>query len=113
MWLAYCYFHNGDYDKALDIYNELLKKPNSDQMLRNYKACCLYAICKYKEAYDEASKAPENDLNIRVKFHCAFKLGNGNGVMENHTKLNRSNVQDLLCLSALQCIICVYFRFEE
>lgn len=103
MWLAYCYFHNGDYDKALDIYTELLKKPNSDQMLRNYKACCLYALCKYKEAYEEASKAPENDLNVRVKFHCAFKLGNGNAVMENHTKLNRSNVQDLLCLSALQC----------
>ena len=113
MWLAYCYFHNGDYDKALEIYNELLKKPNSDQNLRNNKACCLYAICKYKEAYDEACKAPENDLNVRVKFHCAFKLGNSNGVMENHTKLNRSNVQDLLCLSALQCKIIIKLRFKK
>jgi pentatricopeptide repeat protein len=26
MWLAYCYFHNGDYKKAIDAYDDAMRK---------------------------------------------------------------------------------------
>lgn len=44
LWLAYCYFHNGDYKEAMYIYDDLLKKPNSSKDLHIYKSCCLYAL---------------------------------------------------------------------
>lgn len=33
LWLAYCSFHNGDYKKAINIYDDLMKKPNYDKEL--------------------------------------------------------------------------------
>merc|ERR1719326_823902 len=61
LWLAYSYFHNGDYRKALDSYTEALKKEN-DQNIHAYMACCLYALCQYKEAEDEVNLAPDSPL---------------------------------------------------
>eukprot|EP00744_Colponema_vietnamica_P003717 GILI01005648.1.p1 GENE.GILI01005648.1~~GILI01005648.1.p1 ORF type:complete len:301 (+),score=117.83 GILI01005648.1:96-998(+) len=73
LWLAYCLFHNGDYKKAIDTFDEILRTGSasassisastsaslslSAQMLsevRAYKACCLYALCMYEEAEAEA-----------------------------------------------------------
>ena len=34
----------------MDIYDELMKRQDYDKMLHNYKACCQYALCNYKEA---------------------------------------------------------------
>jgi len=48
--IAYCAFHKGDYKKAMDIYDELIKRAEYDTNLHAYKACCMYALCDYKEA---------------------------------------------------------------
>ena len=101
LWLAYAYFHSGDFPKALQIYNELLKKPNCDPNIYTYKACCLYALCKFKEGLEEAKKGVPTELNNRVRFHLAFKLGEGNEVLEAHQKLNPNSAQDNLALAAL------------
>lgn len=102
MWLAYAYFHKGDYFKAIDIYSEWMSKPSPDLMLFTYKACCLYALGKYKEAYSEAEKGQkEDELTNRIKLHCAFKLKIGVAVIDHNHKLT-SNVQDQLCLAGLQ-----------
>ena len=101
LWLAYSYFHNGDFPKALSIYNELLKKQNYDQNIHTYKACCLYALCKFKEGLEEAKKGLPTELNNRVRFHLAFKLGEGNEVLDAHQKLNPNSAQDNLALAAL------------
>ena len=101
LWLAYSYFHNGDFPKALSIYNELLKKQNYDQNIHTYKACCLYALCKFKEGLEEAKQGLPTELNNRVRFHLAFKLGEGNEVLESHQKLNPNSAQDNLALAAL------------
>ena len=71
LWLAYSYFHNGDFPKALSIYNELSKRQNFDQNIFTYKACCLYALCKFKEGLEEAKKGVPTELNNRVRFHLA------------------------------------------
>ena len=42
-----------------------------------------------------------NDLNNRVRFHSAFKLSDGNEVLEAHQKLNQNSVPNELSLAAL------------
>ena len=101
LWLAYSYFHNGDFPSALEIYNNLMKKPNYDLNLHTYKACCLYALCKFKEGLEEAKKGLTSELNNRVKFHLAFKLGQGQEVIDAHSKLNQNSINDQLTLAAL------------
>jgi len=101
LWLAYSYYHSGDFPKALAIYRNLTKKASYDLNIHTYIACCLYALTKYKEGLEEAKKGIPSDLNNRVRFHLAFKLGDGNEVLEAHQKLNQNNVPDELSLAAL------------
>jgi intraflagellar transport protein 56 len=56
MSIAYCAFHNGDYKRAMDIYENLLKREGAPTELHAYRACCLYALTQYKEAKAEAEK---------------------------------------------------------
>ncbi|MCQ2816309.1 MAG: CDC27 family protein [archaeon] len=65
LWLAYAYFHNGDFPNALKIYTEMTKKPNYDLNIHTYKACCLYALTKYKEGLEEAKKGYPSELNVK------------------------------------------------
>lgn len=100
MWLAYCYFHTGDYTKAADAYDDALKKEN-DANIHCYKACCLYALCKYEEAEEAAAKAPESALQARLLFHTAHKRNDESAMMQQHQKLTDS-CEDQLCLAAIQ-----------
>jgi intraflagellar transport protein 56 len=36
--------------KALDLYDELMKRPDYDRNIHAFKACCQYALCNFKEA---------------------------------------------------------------
>ena len=101
LWLAYAYYHNGDFPKALQIYRNLTKKATYDPNIHTYIACCLYALTKYKEGLEEAKKGLATDLNNRVRFHLAFKLSDGNEVLEAHQKLVQGSVPDDLSLAAL------------
>ena len=66
--IAYCAFHNGDYKKAIDTYDELMKREGYDSNLHCFKACCMYALCEYKKAKIEAEKAMDSDLKNRILF---------------------------------------------
>jgi intraflagellar transport protein 56 len=68
MGIAYCAFHNGDYRKTIDIYDELMKRNDYDRNIHAYKACCMYALCNYKEAKAEAEKAENSELKNRLLF---------------------------------------------
>jgi len=100
MWLAYAYFHNGDYKKAYDSYEEAMKKAQ-DENIHAYMACCLYALCQYNEAEEEAKKAPDSPLKVRVLFHTAHKRNDESAMMAQHQKLTDSK-EDQLCLAAIQ-----------
>lgn len=81
----------------MEIYAEWSKKPNSDPILNTYKACCYYALGKYKESYAEAEKGPKDEeLTNRIRLHSAFKCRVGVAVMDHLHKLTNS-VQDHLC----------------
>jgi len=106
MWLAFSYFHNGDYRKAIDIYEELEKKDKdagkeSDVNIHGYKSCCLYALCQYTEAEDEAKLAPESPLQTRLLFHTAHKRNDETAMMTHHQNL-KDTTEDQLCLAAIQ-----------
>lgn len=100
MWLAFSYFHNGDYKKAIDTYDEALKKDN-DKNIHVYKACCLYALCQYQEAEEEAQKAPDTSLKTRLLFHTAHKRNDESAMMAHHQALTDSR-EDQLGLAAIQ-----------
>jgi intraflagellar transport protein 56 len=110
MGIAYCAFHNGDYKRAMDIYDELMKRDNYDPQLHLFKAACLYAFTQYKESKAEAEKCHEDTpLKNRLLFQLAQKLGDENEIMNLHGRLTNS-VEDQLCMAALH-----YLRshFEE
>ncbi len=89
--IAYCNFHNGEYKKALDLYDELTKRGGDyDRNLHAFKACCLYALCNFKEAKQEASKADESPLKNRLLFQLAQKNGDESELMNYHSTLTNS-----------------------
>lgn len=55
----------------MDIYDDLMKRNDYDRNIHAFKACCLYAICSYKEAKIEALKAEDSPLKNRVLFQLA------------------------------------------
>ena len=94
----------------MDIYDELIKRNDYDQNVHTFKACCLYALCQYKEAKTEAEKCVEDTpLKMRLLFQLAQKLGDENEIMNLHGRLT-SSIEDQLCMAALH-----YLRshFEE
>ena len=66
MSIAYCAFHNGDYKKAMEIYDELMKRADYDRNLHAYKAACMYALCNYKDAKIEAQNEKISSIGIKM-----------------------------------------------
>ena len=55
--------------KAMQVYDELIKRGEQDQQIYVYKACCLYATGQNKEAKAEAEKSLEDSpLKMRLLF---------------------------------------------
>lgn len=46
----------GDYRKAINIYDELLRSYPDEGDYHVFKACCYYALCQYDDARKEAQK---------------------------------------------------------
>lgn len=60
------------YRRAMDIYDELMKRENYDPQLHLFKAACLYAFTQYKESKVEAEKCHEDTpLKNRLLFQLA------------------------------------------
>ena len=56
----------------MDVYDELLKRGESNPDIHVFKACCLYALCMYKEAKVECDKCHEDTpLKMRLLFQLA------------------------------------------
>ena len=110
MWQAYCYFHNGDHDKARDVYRELQEwerrvppEDGGNPHLPAYIAACLFYIGDYKEAVREAELAPTSKLQTRILFHCAHKLNDEAKLMHYHSRLSDST-DDQLSLASIHYI---------
>jgi len=104
LWIAYGYFHIGEYRKALSVYDDLLKRPKAEKSIHLYKALCLYGQCHYEESKKEALKAPESQLQIRLLYQLSEKLKDDTSIMALHHKLNEDSASQL-CMAAVH-----YFR---
>lgn len=100
LWVAYCHFHHGDYRKAMNVYDDLLRKPKADKALHLYKALCLYGLCHYEEAQKEAVKAPESPLQVRLLYLLAQRLGDDTALMSLHHKLGDDQASQM-CKAAV------------
>ena len=101
LWLAYSYFHLGDYKKSLDVYQDLLKAENPVDGHYLYAACCMFYLGMYKEAEETALKctAPTR-LQTRILFHVAHKLNDEAKLMKYHQKITDST-EDQLSLASI------------
>ena len=104
-WLAYCYFHLGEYKKALDAYEEMLRNRAGGEEVHLYAACCMYFLQMYKQAESEAEKCTSDDdtlarLRNRLLFHIAHKHNEENKLMTYHQKLTDTK-EDQLSLAAI------------
>ena len=107
MWIGYCAFHLGKYDRAMDVYSELRNGKHGDPPPEAglYLACVYYYMQMYKEAEEAALSAkdvgPEfKGLRNRVLFHVSHKLDNEQRLMQYHQNLTDTN-EDQLSLAAI------------
>ncbi|CAD8208276.1 unnamed protein product [Paramecium octaurelia] len=100
LWLAYACFHNGEYKRAIQVYDQMMTKPDYNKEIHIYKACCFYALCQYEDAKRECSKGPETPLSVRLQFHIAHKKNDEKNLMTYHHKIQET-VHDQLCLAAI------------
>ena len=100
MWIAYCYFHLGEYKKAVGFYDDLISKIKTDKQLHLYKAICLFGLCSFEEAKTEATKAPECPLKIRLLYQISQKLKDDSTIMTLHHRLD-NNIPGQMCVAAV------------
>lgn len=103
LWLAYSAFHLGDYDKALEVYQEILDQNNDNRHNQTllYMGCCYYYLGQYDEAMKCAQKAPDSDpLKVRLLFHTAHRMGDEDKLLKFHQQLSERK-EDQLALAAV------------
>ncbi|KAG5895880.1 hypothetical protein JTB14_000495 [Gonioctena quinquepunctata] len=99
-WMAFCAFHRGDYKKALNIYQDLLKNElDNDNSVLN-TACCYFYLGMYDESKDILQRAPSSGLKTRLNFHLSHKLRDEATLMEYHQQL-QDILEDQLSLAAI------------
>lgn len=99
-WIAFCYFHLGDYQKSLEIYRNIYKiEPATDDINLNM-AVCMFYLGMYDEAQKLVEQVPNTSLKLRLMFHLAHKFNNEEQVMQLHDSL-QDVVQDQLSVASL------------
>lgn len=99
LWLAYFYFHDNKYEKAIDIYNSLEGEYDPDK-LNLYRGICYYYTGDYETSREFGQKCPETPLQNRLLFHLAHKFNDDESLLEHHRKL-RDRLEDQLSLAAI------------
>jgi intraflagellar transport protein 56 len=100
LWLGYSFFHLGDYRKAMETYQELLKDPKMDSLVYLYLGCCYFFLGMYKEADEAAQRGPSCKLQNRLLFHLSHKFNDEKRLMGYHQNL-QDIIEDQLSLASI------------
>lgn len=100
MWIAYFYFHDNKYEKALDIYKSLLEQNPDNSILHLYIGICYYYIGNYEESKASAELSPVSPLQNRLFFHLAHKFNDDEALLAHH-KCLKDCLEDQLSLAAI------------
>ncbi|KAH7831063.1 putative tetratricopeptide repeat protein 26 [Monocercomonoides exilis] len=71
-WLGYCYFHLGDYEKALEHY-ENAQKVEKNLLTNLAVACCNLYLGRVAEAQALIKQSPPCQLKERLKYFVAIR----------------------------------------
>lgn len=104
VWGAWCWFHLGEYRRALDAYlrvrtREKLDARVADNIAMDIAVCYFY-LGMYQESQEAVEEAPKCSLKTRLLFHLAHKLGDEESLMHAHATL-RDVPEDQLCLASV------------
>ncbi|XP_063824784.1 intraflagellar transport protein 56 [Ostrinia nubilalis] len=103
-WAAWCWFHLGEYRRALDAYLRVRSREKLDPRVADHialdVAVCYFYLGMYKESQEAAEEAPKCALKTRLTFHLAHKLGDEEALMKAHAAL-RDVPEDQLCLASV------------
>ncbi len=107
MWVGYCAFHKGEYQRAISSYEQLLDI-QSDEVsewrgeIYCLLACCHYYALQYKEAASALENAQDCPIKNRILLHIAKKIGNGNDTtLTVHERNLSDSREDQLSLAAV------------
>jgi hypothetical protein len=100
-WFAYCYFHSGQYSRALQVYETLLATPEADPMSQIYAASCEFYLGNYKDAVTLVETGPPCALATRILLHCAHAVGDEEKLVEYHGQVSKTLLEDQLSLAAI------------
>ncbi|XP_069358834.1 intraflagellar transport protein 56 [Maniola hyperantus] len=104
VWTAWCWFHLGEYKRALDEYLEVKTRDKLDARVADNisldLAVCYFYLGMYKESQDTVEEAPNCPLKCRLQFHLAHKLGDEEALMLAHATL-RDVPEDQLSLASV------------
>ncbi|GFS04740.1 intraflagellar transport protein 56, partial [Elysia marginata] len=102
MWIAYCAFHLGDYKRAMEEYERLIKRDSSslNPDVYLYLACCQFFLGMYPQADENCTKCPKSRLQNRLQFHLSHKFGDERRLMGFHQNL-QDIIEDQLSLASI------------
>uniref|UniRef100_A0A914YU75 Intraflagellar transport protein 56 n=1 Tax=Panagrolaimus superbus TaxID=310955 RepID=A0A914YU75_9BILA len=100
LWLAYCAYHAGEYQTAVQTYENLLKQKDCPQEVNLYLCCAYLMIGQNDEARKIAEKQPKGELQNRILLHLAHKSGDDKKTSYYHSLLTTS-VEDQMTYGAI------------
>eukprot|EP00767_Chilomastix_cuspidata_P001680 gnl/Chilomastix_cuspidata/1805.p1 GENE.gnl/Chilomastix_cuspidata/1805~~gnl/Chilomastix_cuspidata/1805.p1 ORF type:complete len:520 (+),score=257.46 gnl/Chilomastix_cuspidata/1805:311-1870(+) len=100
MWLGYCYFHSAQHEKALEIYQELLREHPEDTNLHLFTGICYFYLGEYEKAKMAASRGTPGGLRNRLLFQLAHRFNDDEALLEHHQQLEDC-IEDQLSLAAV------------
>lgn len=99
-WTAFCSFHLGDYQKALQEYKSIRDaEPATEDITLNI-AVCMFYLGMYEEAHRLMEQTPNTSQKLRLLFHLAHKFGNEAQVTQLQDSL-QEDVEDQLSLASM------------
>ena len=100
-WMAYCYMHIGAFHEAVEKLDEHLHHdPEPEPAVWLWKAVCKFGLGLFKEAEECAFRGPTGQLQNRILFHIAHRLGDEAQLINYHQRLTNS-VEDQLSLAGM------------
>ena len=110
LWIAFCDFELGEYEEAYKTYKELgyldsskysqyIQKDN----LKLYASICQFWMRNYGQIKMDIEELANNKLSNRFKLHFYQRIGDEEGVLRHHSKLEDVPA-DHLCLASMNFI---------
>ncbi|OHT05070.1 TPR Domain containing protein [Tritrichomonas foetus] len=100
LWHGYSLFHQGEYLKAIDVYEKLLESEPDDLSLHLYISSCHYYNQSFDEAQASAEKGPTCDFKTRLLFHISHQRGDDQQLFKAHSELV-GTLENQLSLAAI------------